>query len=257
MADAIEELRTAAEDDFTKLLRRLNREQSARVEAAVNAYGSVSAIPDAFWRDLQGEINEQATTLLLLLLVGSYRAEASKLSRRSRFTATEKRQVAELAGREGIEDAARPIAVDMARKVGEEYTRAIRDRLRKRIDDRLGLPDEVVSVGDEVADVLDDEQAERTVSTTTTEVITVGQSSAGGDAGIITGRAIDVVWRTEDDSRVCPVCRPLHGKRSTDWEETLARQVLTQSQRDWAMTGPPAHPNCRCRLEQYPQPTAN
>jgi SPP1 gp7 family putative phage head morphogenesis protein len=42
------------------------------------------------------------------------------------------------------------------------------------------------------------------------------------------------VWQTNNDSLVCPICGPRHGKKVGDgWSKN---------------DGPPAHPRCRCWL---------
>ena len=43
-------------------------------------------------------------------------------------------------------------------------------------------------------------------------------------------------WRTEDDSRVCPLCSPLDDTTREVWSRT-------------APDGPPRHPRCRCVIE--------
>lgn len=50
------------------------------------------------------------------------------------------------------------------------------------------------------------------------------------------GQTMVAYWVTEKDARVCPVCRPLDGKRQEFWEDEFP-------------TGPPAHPRCRCYLQ--------
>ena len=49
------------------------------------------------------------------------------------------------------------------------------------------------------------------------------------------------IWHTHKDERTCPVCAPLNGRRASLHEErgyTLKDGLF--------VTGPPAHPNCRC-----------
>lgn len=41
------------------------------------------------------------------------------------------------------------------------------------------------------------------------------------------------VWQSDNDDVVCPVCRPLNGKKEDAWAEQFP-------------DGPPAHPRCRC-----------
>lgn len=53
-------------------------------------------------------------------------------------------------------------------------------------------------------------------------------------------------WRTVGDSRVCPICEPLHGV-------TMKFKGVFATSRG-AKNGPPAHPRCRCYL-QYGEAT--
>lgn len=50
------------------------------------------------------------------------------------------------------------------------------------------------------------------------------------------GATITAIWRTEQDAKVCPICRPLDGEDQFRWELDFP-------------DGPPAHPRCRCTLE--------
>lgn len=44
------------------------------------------------------------------------------------------------------------------------------------------------------------------------------------------------IWHTHRDERLCPICRPMNGKRAA-----VGRDYKTGVKK-----GPPAHPNCRC-----------
>ena len=70
-----------------------------------------------------------------------------------------------------------------------------------------------------------------------TETTRVHSHAAGlvQDILRLDGIAVERVWKTALDERVCRVCGPLHD----------APEVIWGAQFD---LGPPAHPNCRCRL---------
>ena len=51
----------------------------------------------------------------------------------------------------------------------------------------------------------------------------------------VVGLAVTEVWETQEDERVCPVCGELHDTTKDVWGVDYPG-------------GPPAHPNCRCRL---------
>lgn len=44
------------------------------------------------------------------------------------------------------------------------------------------------------------------------------------------------IWHTSQDDRVCPICRPLHGRPRDEWQSVFP-------------LGPPAHPVCRCFID--------
>lgn len=52
-------------------------------------------------------------------------------------------------------------------------------------------------------------------------------------------------FRTANDERVCPICRPLHGK-VFDLEETDSIQASGPRGGHTVMLGEAVHPNCRC-----------
>ncbi len=79
-------------------------------------------------------------------------------------------------------------------------------------------------------------RAEMVAATEVTRAISVAEAWLllfWSDAGFETGERI---WHTEEDGKVCPVCRPLNRTPEAIWVGT-------------APAGPPAHPNCRCWLD--------
>ena len=77
----------------------------------------------------------------------------------------------------------------------------------------------------------------RATLTAVTEVTRAKAAATNGAYDILTEYGRDVVrrWGTRVDERVCPVCGPLDNKK----EPTYRKQFSD---------GPPAHPNCRCRI---------
>lgn len=47
------------------------------------------------------------------------------------------------------------------------------------------------------------------------------------------GVEIELIWYTQEDERVCPICGALQGARQEDWSQQFPK-------------GPPAHVRCRC-----------
>ena len=77
----------------------------------------------------------------------------------------------------------------------------------------------------------------RAAMTAVTEVTRAKAAANNECYDILTEYGEDVVrrWSTYMDERVCPICRPLDNKK----EKIYAVQFKS---------GPPAHPNCRCRI---------
>ena len=71
----------------------------------------------------------------------------------------------------------------------------------------------------------------------TTEVTRAKSAAVNGYYDGLTEDGLDVVrrWGTKLDEKVCPICGPLDNKK----EETYKKKFND---------GPPAHPNCRCRI---------
>jgi len=77
----------------------------------------------------------------------------------------------------------------------------------------------------------------RAAMTAVTEVTRAKAAANNECFDILTEYGENVVrrWSTYMDERVCPICRPLDNKK----EKIYAKQFSE---------GPPAHPNCRCRI---------
>jgi hypothetical protein len=74
-------------------------------------------------------------------------------------------------------------------------------------------------------------RAVQTAVTEVTNAISAGERAVN-DRLQADGVRITAIWYTEQDERVCPVCRPRHGRAyGTNWTNP-----------------PPAHPVCRCEL---------
>lgn len=79
------------------------------------------------------------------------------------------------------------------------------------------------------------------IAITQTTVSRSAAQTAVGDALMIDGDAVDYEWATEQDQRVCEICRGLNGALKAVWGGRFPG-------------GPPAHPRCRCDLVLRYQP---
>ena len=72
------------------------------------------------------------------------------------------------------------------------------------------------------------------------------------------GLQIDLVWRTSGDSKVCPVCAAMEGKRvplGKAFPDTITTEdgtIVSWDQNSWNDSGriPDAHVNCRCYFDE-------
>lgn len=87
---------------------------------------------------------------------------------------------------------------------------------------------------EDVEYLFSDSRASVIAATENTEAISKGQFYARDELLAIAILLIPV-WDTEDDADVCPICDPFERQRQNVWQGDFP-------------TGPPAHPNCRCRL---------
>ena len=106
----------------------------------------------------------------------------------------------------------------------------------QRVAAKLGL-DPSLSAAQITAALYPTFSSYRATLTAVTEVTRAKAAATNGAYDVLTEYGRDVVrrWATRIDERVCPVCGPLDNKK----EPTYRKQ--------WA-DGPPAHPNCRCRI---------
>lgn len=72
--------------------------------------------------------------------------------------------------------------------------------------------------------------------TEVTGAISAGEQQAAKDYELETDTTLRAIWHTEEDGRVCEICEPLDGTGVEIYGMV-------------SVTGPPAHPNCRCWLD--------
>lgn len=130
--------------------------------------------------------------------------------------------------------------------LGQGYAENTRDRTelagrewREKTD--RGKPPSASDVGDRLVKMLGPSRTERIVVSETTSATT-----AASEAAIIAtvGKGEADTWFTENDASVCPVCKPLHGKKRSVW--TLKFPDLPSNATQFPEEGPPAHWGCRC-----------
>lgn len=100
--------------------------------------------------------------------------------------------------------------------------------------DKLMTPQEIVDFIMQESDVFTEVRAEMIVLTETANAMMVTELNTAEQYGIK-----EIIWRTSIDDRVCPICLPLEGSKTT----------IGKSFPD-GYFHPPAHPNCRCFIEE-------
>jgi HK97 family phage portal protein len=116
-----------------------------------------------------------------------------------------------------------------------EMNKTTLDNLR-RVSAKLGL-DPSLSAAEITAALYPTFSPYRAAMTAVTEVTRAKAAATNGAYDILTEYGENPVrrWSTRVDERVCPICGPLDNKK----EKIYIKQFSE---------GPPAHPNCRCRI---------
>lgn len=240
----LDDLRTAQESQLEELLARLDRRHRAMLRAAIERYGRVQDIPQEVWDRIRADMeSEEVAALILLAIAAADEWTTGEISRQG--VRTRGYGQAGFAG----------YAMDAARRtqaMAAQTTDTLRDRLARKVEDmRTAGPGRVGDLTDEgieraLDDVLTTERRRTIAIDQTTSGFSVGQRGAreriaGGDGATLdTGQrvAIELIWRTELDDRVCPRCSPLEGQPEEVWSRVFPDGP-----------GPEAHPNCRCSLQ--------
>lgn len=112
-----------------------------------------------------------------------------------------------------------------------ELSQAWEETLRKYVPDKgRGL----------VAVALGEESAQKDAVTETTRANSRAERVAADAFETRTGVKIVAWWHTEEDTRVCQICKGLNRQPERVWLREMP-------------DGPPAHPNCRCWLDWRPE----
>ena len=244
---AIADIRTAGEADLARRLRKLNKKHQKVIRGALSRYGSLTAIPETVWEKIQDEIDSQTTAALLLIYIAAHDSTTTTLGvqvptaaadRQAREFAAQRSQ--DFAGayvkntRERLQKAleaarATPVTPPVIPPVGD-VTRGIGD------PDKTTLSDTDIIKPDTIADILNDKRSDAAGVTETTTGISGGQRGGADDFERDDPlNTVKMIWRTERDARVCPICSPLDGKGDKVWNAAFP-------------SGSPAHISCRCQL---------
>lgn len=165
------------------------------------------------------ETYEQAAMLAFLLLIAGSPAEARYADRELKWKA---------------DPYAKKRADWLAKQIEDRVKEEV-DRLKKEREDeakQTEKPPKPIKPTD-LSTVIGPDNADNIAVTETTTADQAGLDDARSKV-VKAGGIIVIIWVTEDDENVCPVCRPLHLQPEERWREKFPN-------------GTPAHPRCRCK----------
>ena len=196
------ENRDQLEAKFASRMARLHGSLRTQLIALLGSPPDPSKVPESFWIEAEAEMQRQLAIVLLLVWGASARQHGL--------------------GSDLADVAALRYAEMRSQLVAPQWAANSRSRLTAYLG-RGGLTAEQIA-----ADVFSPSRAESLATTETTTA-----TSSGGEVATVQTVGINELdtWYTQDDSRVCPTCGPLHSTPRSKW---MARFP----------DGPPAHTNC-------------
>lgn len=234
------------EADFARRLSRLSSRQRKELIDLLGNPPDPAKVPESFWRKVEDERRAEMASILLLLFMAAGEQHVGVLSPDLRPATAD-----------GLRDAGTAWANQRAADVTSQFVANSQKRLAslagkwhgpdfqiKRIfgDLKTASDREVL---DDALDIFGPDRDANIAATETTQAQTAGTNGARGQIERF-GMTTSVLWVTEKDGRVCPICSPLHRRPMSEWEELLPVELIGQIV---AQGGPPAHVNCRCYLQ--------
>ena len=126
------------------------------------------------------------------------------------------------------------------RSVFHDFNRTTQDSVTKTINEWVQSGEALPVLEARLAPIFGQARAEMIATTEVTRMYAEGNLAAWDATGVVGGS----VWRTANDEKVCPVCGPLHNTTAGLYENGF-----TTEDGGIGLTGPPAHPRCRCWLQ--------
>jgi HK97 family phage portal protein len=152
---------------------------------------------------------------------------------------------------------------ELVRQLTEHNREVMRAAIQRWVQNGLPLSDLI----NELASIFGEKRAAVIAATEVTRAFAEANLAAWLASGVVS----EVVWRTVNDERVCPICAPLGGVTWSDDGEAVPTSILVQREHGQATPlgqpfvhpggagvleryagreykAPPAHPRCRCFL---------
>lgn len=198
-------------------LSRQHREELGRL---MGQPPDPSRVPEEFWERVRRDEEETLALILILIFLaaashqGTEPDDAGAAAQAAAYAArTAAQRAAEYAAR------SREMAIDL----GDAARAAAAS----------GTPMSEADIGGRLDSIFGEGRVRRIAVTETTAAISAGNEAGASANG---GLSVADVWHTEEDGRVCEICRPLNNQRRDVWGAAFP-------------SGPPAHPMCRCWIE--------
>lgn len=203
--------RDQIEAKFGRRLGKLSRRHAAELEKLLGNPPDVTRVPSAFWVRVEQEQREELAAILLLIFIAA-------ASQHGLGNATQQGQ-AWASGR--------------AQQVASGFVSHSRERLEAHGQEWRQEEPKTAQVRERIKQLFGPSRIESLVVSETTAAASEGGETAIRDTvGVSEGDT----WFTVRDSKVCPICEPLHRAERSRWSRFFPG-------------GPPAHPNCRCFIE--------
>lgn len=216
--------RTQHEQEFAQRFAALSARHKRELMKLLGDPPDPRNIPAEFWERVKKETEEEAAALMLLILLAGSQQYLTRLESAVTQSGRDIEQT-----RQQVELSVKRWADSRAADFAQQYT----DH-SVQIVNKLGQPGEVEQ---EAADLVDQAFGPSRVESIAVTETTLAASAAGEVAVDATvGRDEQDRWFTAEDSRVCPICSPLHGRTRSQWSRFFP-------------DGPPSHPRCRCWIE--------
>lgn len=198
--------RKEIEDEFYKRMRKVSNRHQKELAMYLGDPPDPANVPIAFWQKVEKEREAELVAILLLLFIISsdemrgYSSEpAGSFSNAKTWSSLKAKEIAK-----GYARNSRKALHATSHREGSREAEGIFSKHRDRM----------IAV------------------TSTTQARAISAESVAREEGFASP---DDYWKTEEDSRVCPICEPLNDTKRSVWSSKFP-------------DGPPAHPICRCEI---------
>jgi len=224
MADLIN--RQQHESEFSAKMSRLFARHRRELAEHLGNPPDIGNVPSEFWQRVQRETEEQVFAVIVIIMF---------------LVATQHGLGTDEEGRRLARTMADQYAQQRAKRVAQGFVGNAKDSIGVWADgkgsesptgDPVDAPQRMPKqeIEDRIGKVFGPGKASQVAVNETTAAVTRGSETGVHET---VGLDEDDTWFTMSDTRVCPVCEPLHGNKRSEWTRLFPE-------------GPPAHVGWRC-----------